>query len=200
MCCLLFALLQMAEKRRYCKWKAADIARAVKEGRQPMQGGIGEEEAPEGAPAVSAPASAAADFGIPMAPTGMPLGMDKPPPALPTPAPAPAPAPYEIPSAPSSAPFVAPPSLPIPGYAPQVPPAQQYQQYQQPAQPVAQPQFQPAVTQSKPSFNSTAPPKSMNDPRAKDCVELCQFAISALKHNDINLARERLQAALNHLG
>jgi hypothetical protein len=162
-----------------------------------MQGGVNEGDAEEAPTPSAAPARAAAamDF-IPAAPSGG-LGLGTSPRAV-----SPPPAdPYQIPSAPSSTPFVPPPA--VPGYSPPPPAAPQYHQpVPQPApQPVPQPQYQPPVAQSRPSasYSSTAPPKSMSDPRAKDCVELCQFAVSALKHNDINLARERLQAALKLL-
>lgn len=43
------------------------------------------------------------------------------------------------------------------------------------------------------------PPTSSLDPRAKDCIELCHFAVRALQYNDMNLARERLKEALRRL-
>lgn len=44
------------------------------------------------------------------------------------------------------------------------------------------------------------PPINSNDPRVKDTIELCTFAIADLKHNDISKAREKLQEALRRLG
>ena len=39
-----------------------------------------------------------------------------------------------------------------------------------------------------------------SEAKYKDCTELCHFAIAALKHNDANLAKEKLQEALRLLG
>jgi hypothetical protein len=43
-------------------------------------------------------------------------------------------------------------------------------------------------------------PNASSEIKYKDCTELCHFAIAALKHNDANLAKERLQEALRLLG
>ena len=45
----------------------------------------------------------------------------------------------------------------------------------------------------------TRPPVSNSDPRVQDTVELCNFAILALKKNEIALAKERLREALRRL-
>jgi hypothetical protein len=37
------------------------------------------------------------------------------------------------------------------------------------------------------------------DLRVKDAIEYCSFAITALKHNEVNLAKERLREALRTL-
>lgn len=37
---------EMDRRRIYCKWKAGDILKAVKEGRAPTPGGVGEEVSP----------------------------------------------------------------------------------------------------------------------------------------------------------
>lgn len=191
----------VAEKRRYCKWKTADITRAVKEGRKPKPGGADEDIT---APAATSAPESSAESDIPAAPTASIA-------AAPAPISAPAVGEYDaqgIPNAPSTAPFVPPPSLPIAGYnAAPIPPPQPPVHYAQPSvQPTPQ-QYQPPVPApvSAPVYSmphggvSGAPPKSMSDPRAKDCMELCQYAMSALKHNDMNLAKERLIAALRLL-
>jgi len=51
-----------------------------------------------------------------------------------------------------------------------------------------------------PGVVNTAPPLSNLDPRVKDAVELCYFAISSMKHNELGLARDRLKEALKRLG
>ena len=167
------------------------MVKAIKEGRKPTAGGIGEEE-------VVAPINA---INIAPAPTVNNGG-------------------YDIPNAPSSLPVIMPPTLPMPGYTP--PPTQpvQYQpppSYQQPPQqhhnPVptqtqnyASTNSYPSAAPSAPSLSTPSlfsnkqtnglPPKNANDPRANDCIELCQFAIAAIKHNDIPLAKQRLLDAL----
>ena len=61
------------------------------------------------------------------------------------------------------------------------------------------------ITQVTQAFNSLMPMGQINsnassETKYKDCTELCHFAIAALKHNDANLAKERLQEALKLLG
>lgn len=55
------------------------------------------------------------------------------------------------------------------------------------------------VTQALSSIMPIAS-SSSSETKYKDCTELCHFAIAALKHNDANLAKERLQEALRLLG
>ena len=121
-----------------------------------------------------------------------------------SPAPAPtaevSPLPYDIPAAPSNAPMVMPPPLPMPGYevppaapyvpptAPYVPPAAPYVAPAAPYVPPAAPYVAPVpVAPPAPiSFNHTAAPRSRDDPRCKDCVEYCNFAVAALKVSSMN--------------
>ena len=60
----------------------------------------------------------------------------------------------------------------------------------------------PIAAAPRPTFSParSGAPLTAADPRAKDAMELCAFAMAALKHNDIALARERLQLALQRLG
>jgi hypothetical protein len=37
------------------------------------------------------------------------------------------------------------------------------------------------------------------DAKIKDAIEYCSFAITALKHNEVNMAKERLREALSLL-
>lgn len=79
-----------------------------------------------------------------------------------------------------------------------------------PSAPIYQPA--PAVTAPAPTTKPSAsgptpgfqpprgPPINNADPRVKDAVELCNFAVAALKHNEIALAKDRLQEALRRLG
>lgn len=182
------------EKKRYSKFKAADIINCIKSGVKPTIGAPGEETA-EGAgsgaedqfaASASAPLPPAAmgGYSIPAAPTEIPI------------------APLVMPAAPfasSSSPVIVKATNVIPPQAPI---------YSQPTvlgyapAPVAAPA--PAAV-AKPAFTPAAsgragPPLTAADPRAKDAIELCAFAMAALKHNDIALARERLQIALQRLG
>lgn len=43
------------------------------------------------------------------------------------------------------------------------------------------------------------PSRGSLDDRTKDAIELCNFAIAALKYNDVPMARQRLQEALKSL-
>ena len=45
--------INVPEKIRYAKWKAADIAKAFREGRKPTPGGAGEQSQPEEEPALA---------------------------------------------------------------------------------------------------------------------------------------------------
>lgn len=77
------------------------------------------------------------------------------------------------------------PSSPTPSYQ-QPPPQPQYQQQPPPqytAAPIQAPSANSVVTNRPPSYpgQSRAPPLSNTDPRVKDAVEICNFAISALK-------------------
>ena len=52
---------ELVKKARYSLWKAADIRKAIREGRQPTPGGAGEESAAAGAPGPGAASSRPSD-------------------------------------------------------------------------------------------------------------------------------------------
>jgi len=74
------------------------------------------------------------------------------------------------------------------------PPYQQQQQYTPPVRPI------PPSSSFAVSGSGSSSIRSASDPRCKDAQEYCHYAIAALKVGDINLARERLHAALQQLG
>ena len=169
------------EKRKYSKWKAADILNAIKKGVKPTPGAPGEDMMPVYTPSpveASAPA---------MSPESPPEGAD---------------VPYHIPAAPTAAPVaVSLSNIPIAPFtaAPTPPPS-----YTAAAPP-------PVATTAAPAPR-TIPPAAARvsevpvgrsiasaDVRVKDAIEYCSFAITALKHNEINLAKERLREALRML-
>lgn len=84
---------------------------------------------------------------------------------------------------------------PVAGYT--SPPSPHHHQYQPQYQSQA-PQYN-TNTSSNGGGGSRPPATSKEDPRVKDAMEICSFAISALKHNEIPLAKERLLEALNRL-
>lgn len=51
--------------------------------------------------------------------------------------------------------------------------------------------------QNTPTF--TKAPLNNLDPRVKDSMELCSFAIAAMKKNELEVAKERLREALERL-
>jgi hypothetical protein len=78
------------------------------------------------------------------------------------------------------------------GYAPQYQSPQQHPGgYNQPP---PQPTTNPAAVPYK------KPPTMSVDERSKDALELCAFAMAAIKHKEIELAKDRLREALKRLG
>jgi hypothetical protein len=78
------------------------------------------------------------------------------------------------------------------GYAPQyLPPQQNPGGYHQPP---PQPTTNPANVPYK------KPPAMSLDEKTKDALELCAFAMAALKHKEVELAKDRLREALKRLG
>mmetsp|Transcript_77253 Transcript_77253/g.151544 ORF Transcript_77253/g.151544 Transcript_77253/m.151544 type:complete len:297 (-) Transcript_77253:26-916(-) len=162
---------EISEKRKYSKWKATEIINAIKNGDRPVPGGFGESM---GEMRISDSDSNSVNQ-IPPAPRAdssmaPPSAQSSPSPTTPsTPAPAPFKAYVPQPSAPPVQPVVAS-SSNMNHYYAQSPP---------------------------PTF--TRPPVANNDPRVQDTVELCNFAILALKKNEIALAKDRLREALRRL-
>mmetsp|Transcript_28441 Transcript_28441/g.31061 ORF Transcript_28441/g.31061 Transcript_28441/m.31061 type:complete len:300 (-) Transcript_28441:103-1002(-) len=170
---------EIIERKKYAKWKAADIVNSINAGLKPTPGGFGEQsEADNGT----------SSFDIPAAPSTAPQTSPYPSLSAPIqPFSPPAPVSYQPPSQPQ-------PTYQQPVHQPIVP-AQQ----PRPLQPVMQPP-QPQNYVFPTATIPRGPPQSPADPRVKDTIELAQFAISALNHNNIQLARDRLQEALRRLG
>lgn len=171
---------EILERKKYAKWKAAEIMNALNNGEIPAPGGYG--EAPATSSSAPLPTSAAA--------------MSSPVPPAPQSFSSPAPSSVvDIPSAPSFSVFGQAAAAAVSSAANQVMSA-----YQQASANVgASNNYQYPPASNNPGA-SRAPPLNNADPRVKDTVEICNFVIAALKHNEIALARERLQEALRRLG
>jgi hypothetical protein len=159
-------------RRKYCKWRATEILKAVKANEElpaPVDddGEISEEKTQEESKAADSKEDAD-DFGIPEAPVGRggdAKGDDDD---------------MDIPEAP-----VYRPPAPAPAPAPPV--------YQPPAP-------APAPASSGGWFGSKKKGGSASNEAIADATELCTFAMAALKTKDVDLARQRLQQALESLG
>ena len=162
---------EVEEKTRYAKWKATEILKAIKEGREIVPGGPGEPESPpppshDDIPAAPEPPSAPA-FSAP------------PPPAFS----APPPPAYETFPVPAPAPAAPPPPAAIPrAYSP--PPAAM-------APPPPASAFQPPPIANP----GKVPTKAQFD----DAIEYCKFAIAAMEVKDTALALDRLRGAFSSL-
>ena len=154
---------EVKQKKKYAKWKAADILAAIKEGRAPTPGGFGEEIPAED------------DGGIPAAPTAAPIIV-----------PLRSDASLEsiIPQAPGLSPTAyTPHPNPAAAYAPAVPPADAYASPYAPA-----PAYAPASVYTPapvvPAPSTYAPPRTPTRPKdaaVNDAMDLCNYAIAALK-------------------
>jgi vacuolar protein sorting-associated protein VTA1 len=130
---------EVTDKNLYAKWKATDINRALKEGRQPSRGG------PDGE-GISNNASSS--------PNMAPLSLNN------------------IPEVPTNQQYTETPNHQQ--YAPSLP-----QNYGAPTNYSQQPQY---VSPPPPSYNSAPIARQPSaDQSAKDAIELCNFAITALK-------------------
>jgi len=165
------------QKKKYAKWKAAEILKAVKEGRDPAPGGFGEETAkvvtPRSAEAKESKDSEPAPFKppnldrqptledlIPVAPgaeAGPPLG-----------------SPVRVPP-PAAAAAAAPAAAPAPAAAATA----------------------PAVVQAKASSGMGKPTK--NAAKISDAKELLSFAMRSLDKKDSAMAIQRIEQALGIL-
>mmetsp|Transcript_5165 Transcript_5165/g.7910 ORF Transcript_5165/g.7910 Transcript_5165/m.7910 type:complete len:316 (+) Transcript_5165:74-1021(+) len=180
---------EMENKNKYCKWKATDIMKALKEGRKPTPGGYGEDGTGESGSTASGSESTPIEVDPPNFPPSAPthnpnerLSLD----AIPRAPGQISPVPQNI-SAPSQANDI--PFCPPPTQQPQFP------QYTPPASNSSTFSANTGVTTYKP------PPKANNmDIKSKDALELCAFAMTALKHKELELAKDRLREALKRLG
>lgn len=190
------------KKTLYCKWKATDILKAFKEGRQPTPGGYGEQEEEEqlGLPVETGDAGFP---DIPLAP--VPVPVMAPPPiesvdeeeedgtevelGLPPPM-YPGPSDVQI--------FV--PKPPMPVQKPPMPTLAARPPIKTVAPVVAEPTKKKVGFMNnfkkKPPTNSVKATKEQID----DAKELTKFALAALDSKDSDLAAQRLQQALEALG
>ncbi|OQR97783.1 vacuolar protein sorting-associated protein VTA1 [Achlya hypogyna] len=199
------------EKTKYSKYKAADILKAIKEGRTPMPGAPSEQMAnivdvdPNPMPTASAPSTMAAP---------PPYVPDVPPPTVITPTPAPAsPSAPSVPDFPNMASYSyapeshapAPVAAPAPAYQPPAP-VRQNPPPQVSFAPPPQQQFPPELPpQYAMPEAPTAPVARPSGPRRtggwstneiNDAMECSKFATAALKIKDVELAIQRLEQAL----
>ncbi|TYZ58430.1 hypothetical protein PybrP1_009470 [[Pythium] brassicae (nom. inval.)] len=211
----------IAEKRKYCKFKAAMILKAIKEGRTPtpgppaggMDGGDGDDLTGSGMSFPSAPSSDPTPTPTPPTPAYAPP--PPPPQAVAPPSdfpsftqsasigpmtpsePAP-PATKWDPPTPAATPTPTP-SVQATTYSPPPPPPQQ-QQYQQP---VYQQPVQTYASPPPPPQQQVIPARTRNGPvsqnEVNDAIECAKFAIAALKVKDLELAAQRLEAALRSI-
>lgn len=193
------------EKMKYAAWKAADIQAALREGRQPMPGGVvplaDDEEDAVTAGAVADGAAQDPGDALPDLPSlgdlsvvddaaplpspeaaagGAPLPQPPPPPAVPS-QPAPPAAPPSIPPAAAYPPPIVPSAPPM-----QPPPAPAPSHTPLPAQAATVPAAPPTAV---PGF---APSRKAVD----DAQKACRVAVSALGFDDVESAVESLHAAL----
>ncbi|KAI9492028.1 Vta1 like-domain-containing protein [Zychaea mexicana] len=194
---------EIEAKIKYAKWKAADIMKALREGRTPTPGAPGEQQqedeemAPPSNFTAPLPGNASAE---------LPPNFTPPPPASATPSspgqpsssttmsqhPSPPPAATSPPVTPSNStlPHVPPPTTSTPP-----PPVVQQKQQPPPPQPVAA----PAPVQTSTSAGTSDTP--MLDPGSVAAAQKhAKWAISALNYDDIKTARTQLLTALNDLG
>lgn len=204
------------KKVKYAKWKATDILKAMKEGREPTPGGYGEEDEKEegdddedeAAPQESAPRA-----GSP------PAMMDLPPPPAPLDFPSP-PDPFVAPVRTGPVP-IAPPDLeeipshegteielgPPPSYPGASAPEGDDDEsvvFQPPPAPVPAKKPAPSPKKKKSggifsSFGGSKSKSNVSKDKLDDATELTQFALAALKNKDGELAMRRLQQALSAL-
>lgn len=210
------------DKKRilYCKWKATEILKAIKEGREPTPGGYGDDvvdnmiqdtiNEEDGTTNITTEKPVVQtitnddddDFGLPVAPTKLP---PPPPPQLPLPPP------------------VLPPPPPSTTSASSEPEDDEGTEVAL-GPPPAYSTTTDASTSTRPSLSFNLPPidvptptkpkapsifggflkknesKSVSKAQLTDAMELTRFALAALEDRDSDLAAERLQQALSALG
>ncbi|OQR91799.1 cell 5A endo-1,4-betaglucanase [Thraustotheca clavata] len=190
------------EKTKYSKFKAADILKAIKEGRTPTPGAPSEqlsESTDELPPPVNIPQPPPAyvpeiPIAPPVIPTAAPIATQAPEfpnmstysytPEVPVMPPASPPPPVYSPPVP-----IQPPS-PVAQYAPVAPPSPPAQNYVMPEAPTAQP---------VPRNNGPRRRGGWSQNEINDALECSKFAAAALKIKDVELAIQRLEQALQTL-
>ncbi|KAL3941015.1 MAG: hypothetical protein SGBAC_004556 [Bacillariaceae sp.] len=211
--------LEIKEKSKYAKWKATDILKAIKEGREPTPGGYGEnlaeEEAPVAENEIETKEKEALE--IPVVETASDDGEEEdaapvvqvPPPVVPLAPPADKDKDsYEISGLPPPPPYPTgadlPEILPPPAAAPLRPPMTFTPPATPPPMPVPAPTrsvAQPATVKKPSMFGmGAANGKKVSKAQFADAKELTQFAMAALEDKNADLAAERLAQALQALG
>mmetsp|Transcript_15124 Transcript_15124/g.31262 ORF Transcript_15124/g.31262 Transcript_15124/m.31262 type:complete len:236 (+) Transcript_15124:596-1303(+) len=213
---------EVAEQKKkavYCKWKATEILKAIKEGRTPTPGGYGE-EANKGDEEEKTPGTMETKDESPVAvetveedcdgdkegdektTPNMPVDEDSgddsgddegtevqlgPPPAYPVGI-----EPVEPPFLPPAPPVKPPMTFNLPPPAPStIPP---------PVVPTSTHQMKPKKTSFFGLGSKKKSHKKVGKTEIADATELTRFALAALEDKDAELAAERLQQALQHLG
>ena len=181
---------EVDEKCRYSKWKAADILKAIKEGRDPAPGGPNELE-----DTIHEVQTIIHDTETTNEPSAPPSEKN-----------------ITEDTATSYAPprsFSPPPSFPVnppppPSYTPARPPSPPPQDDSPPRRSFPSPQQPPKPTTTKlppprPATVSRGRRGGLSDLQFEDALEYAHFAVAALEIKDANLAIERLQGALDVL-
>ena len=215
---------QRAEDKKrilYCNWKATEILKAIKEGREPTPGGYGDDVVDnmiqdtitdeDGATNIVTEKPEVVvqtivnddddDFGLPVAPTKLP-----PPPSLPLPPPVLPPPPTststEQPDEEGTEVGLGPP----PPYSASTDTGNNTSSTSRPSLSFSLPpvDIPPPVKPKTPSifggFMKKNESKSASKAQLADAMELTRFALAALEDRDSDLAAERLQQALSALG
>lgn len=210
--------LEQQDKKKYAKFKAADINQCLKEGRSPQAGGFtsaapasntcaGGGSGTGGGAHVNFAASAPA-----FSPDNASLTPSSPPNTLASPPVVAAAPPSFVPAfipPPTAYPVSSIPSPPL--YSAVMTHSQQQQMQQVPSPP--QPQHVYSPHPSSPTFQPLPPPamtsptfaagggsaQGSREAAISDAIEYAQFAVAALKHNEPRLGADRLQAALRSL-
>jgi len=192
---------ELVKKARYSLWKAADIRKAIREGRQPTPGGAGEESAAAGAPGPGAASSRPSDGTASVPGTDRGSRGEAEASAFPQPpmhdasrdppVPRPPPPPFFAGADPRSAP---PPQPPQPSSYPtsfsQAPPPQ--------APAPAMPFHPPAVSEPPTmSYRPSPPPSALS--AVAEARRFAKHAVSALDFDDVAAARSYLTQALQTL-
>lgn len=172
-----FACLQVSEKIRYCKWKAVDITKALKEGRQPTAGPPG---GPEGAPGEFD--AIAGSSNVPRMSIGGGTSASSPP-AYGSP---------DVTRPNASSPSAPPPAAITPPLVP--PPISQTPQHIH-----ARVESAPATSSSSSSFAAQVPGSFLDPKISTEIQKHCRYTISALQYDDLKTAAQNLEKALELL-